>query len=206
MIFLVFFFKVRSLFRIEEVSESDVSLIVSWRFEVFRKMGVGLGCTDEAICAPDGPAVFDVANCGAIGLNLNICVRSGLFRNASSCFGFLLGILIFNDLAILLAVEIHDRPDETTLTSSVCLLLRLIFLSPVFFRVRSRLCFWIFLFECFFVDLFRTSLYILCEFRFSFSPWPKFSDIRIPNPYFVFVWLFYHTRRGAYFAHSASWC
>ena len=142
--FWFFFFKVRLLFRIEEVSESDVSLIVSWRFEVFRKMSVGFVCTDEAICAPDGPAVFDVANFGAIGLNLSICVKSGLFRNASSCFGFLLGILIFNDLAILLAVEIHDRPDETTLTPSVCLLLRLIFLSPVFFRIKSCSCFWIF--------------------------------------------------------------
>ena len=72
--FCVFFFKVRLLFRIEEVSESDVSLIVSWRFEDFRKTGVGFGCTVEAICAPDGSAVLVVVNCGAIGLNLSICV------------------------------------------------------------------------------------------------------------------------------------
>ena len=67
--FGVFFFKVRLLFRTEEVSESDVSLIVICRFLVFRKMGVGIGCTDEGICVADDPAVLGVVNCGAIGLN-----------------------------------------------------------------------------------------------------------------------------------------
>ena len=135
-----FFFTVLLLFLIEDVSESDVSLTVILRFQVFRKMGVGCFCTDDASCAPDGPAVSDNATCGAIGLKFNICVRSGRFWNASSYFGFLFGTLIFNDLAILLAVDMKDRPEETTLTSSVCFLLRFIFFSPVFFRKRSRLC------------------------------------------------------------------
>ena len=70
--FGVFYFKVRLLFRIEEASESDVSLIVICRFLVFRKMGVGVGFDEEGICVADGPAVLDVVNCGAIGLNRRI--------------------------------------------------------------------------------------------------------------------------------------
>ena len=83
------------------------------------------------------------------------------------------GILIFRDLTTLLAEEIHDLPDETTLTSSGCFLFRFIFLFPVFFLIGSRLF-----------------LYIFCSMMFSFIFFGRLSiyversvsrSARVPN-------------------------
>ena len=63
---------------------------------------------------------------------------------ASSCLGLRFGILIFRERATLLAEEIQDLPEDTTLMSSACFPFLLIFLSPMCFLIKSRLCLLIF--------------------------------------------------------------
>ena len=127
------------------MSESDVSLRVSCLLLDFGRISVGTFV--EAVRAADGPAAFGVGGGGATGaggLKCNTWVRSGRFRKASSCFGFHFGILILRDRAILLADDIQDLPEDITLMSLACFLFLLIFLSPVFFLIRSCLCLLIF--------------------------------------------------------------
>ena len=81
----VFSHGVLLLFLTEDVSESDVSLIVTCRLLVFRKIGVGI--CGEAICTAEGAASFGLGGGGAIwagGLKCNIWVGSGLLVKASS--------------------------------------------------------------------------------------------------------------------------
>ena len=63
---------------------------------------------------------------------------------ASSVFGLRFEIRIFRDRGTLQAEEIQDPPEDTLLISSACFLFLLIFLSPVFFLIKSRLCLLIF--------------------------------------------------------------
>ena len=130
----LFCLRVLLLFLTEDISESDISLIVSCRLLVFRKIGVDI--CGVVFCTADGPASFGLGVGGAIGadgLKGYIWVRSGLLMKASSCLGLRVAILIFRERATLLAEEIQDLPEDTTLMSSTCFLFLLIFLSPVFF-------------------------------------------------------------------------
>ena len=176
-----FCLRVLLLFLTDDVSESDVSLIVSCRLLVLRKIGVGI-CV-VVVCTADGPASFGLGGRGAIatdGLKFNICVWSGLLMKASSCFGFRFGILIFRKRATLLAEEIKDLPEDTTLTSSACFLFLLIFLSPVFFLIKSRLCLLIFC-SIVFSDIFFGLLSTYCvssESRSVFVPNFAISEFR----------------------------
>ena len=105
------FFSWRLLLLTDEVFESEVPLTSILQFSL-RKMGVS--CLDDGVdCDTVGSAVsgwLGGASIGIGGLKCNICVKSGQFVNASSCFVFQFGISIFSARATLLDVEIHERP------------------------------------------------------------------------------------------------
>ena len=86
-------------------------------------LSIGVGAIVKAIRVADRPAALGWVGggaIGAIGLNCKIWVKSGRLIKASSCLGFLFGILILRDRATLLADDIHDLPEEITLTPSAC--------------------------------------------------------------------------------------
>ena len=115
-----FCFFCRLLRLIEEISDSDVSLVCIERL-FFLRTGV--------ICGADTPCqngCVGGALIGWKGLKCNLWVRSSLFWNASSCFGFFLGIRTLRALDYLLVVEIQDQHKKNTLTSSGCFMERLI--------------------------------------------------------------------------------
>ena len=114
--YLFLLFSKRFLLLIDNVSESDVSLNVIFRFSL-RKMGVS--CLGVIDCVANGPAwIGCVGGAASVigGLKWRICVKSGLLTKALSCFGLHLGMRFLSARATLLEVDIHDRPDEMTLT------------------------------------------------------------------------------------------
>ena len=164
----------RLLLLIEYVSESEVLLNAIVRFSL-RKIGV-IYLADGVDCSADGLVVSGWVGGAAIGtsrLKCSICVKSGLFMNASSCRGLRFGICIFNARATLLELEIQERPEEITLTLSVCFRLRFTFLLPESFLIESFLWFTIFcsrVFSC----TFSGCLSMYCPSSVSIS-------FRVPN-------------------------
>ena len=135
----------RLLLLTDDVSDSEVSLTSMVRFAL-RRMGVGV-LIDVVDFDADGPALSVWLGGGAIetgGLKCSIWVKPCLFTNALSGFVVRFGICIFNARATMLELEIHERPEEITLTSSVCFRLRFTILLPKLFLGRSFLWFTIY--------------------------------------------------------------
>ena len=101
--------------------------------------------------------------------------------NASPCLGLRFGIGIFKTRAALLEVDIQERPEEITLTSSVCFRLRFNFLLP-----NSLLWFTIF----FVLYLFGLPLNVLLQFSVPFVLGSELCNIRIPASKLWLVWSF----------------
>ena len=144
---------------------------------------------------------------GTGGLKCSNGVKSGLLMNASSCFGFHFGICIFNARATLLEVEIHERPEEITLTSSVCFRLRFIFLLPKFFLGRYFLWFTIYCSRVLPAPFWAVSRYIVSyvPFGISFVSGSKFCNVPFRDTNLWPVWFFYYARCWADFSVGAHW-
>ena len=123
----------RFLFLTDAISESDVSLTVIVRSSL-RNMDVSY-LVNWVDCIADGPAVSGCVGGAAIGTGgpeRNICVKSGLFTNASSSLGLRFGICILKPRATLLEADMQERPEEITLMSSVSLCCVSSFFCPNF--------------------------------------------------------------------------
>ena len=157
----------------------------------------------RVICEADGPGEGGCVGGAAIswiGVSI-ISVRSVMFLNASSCFGFLLRIPILRTLATLLVVEMQDRPEEITLTSSKRFLEHIISLLPKSCLIRSFLWFWIFcsnVLSLIFIGL--LSAYWAHPFSLSFLvPIFAISELRTLTSVFfssyitLIVWLIFPT-------------
>ena len=115
------------------------------------------------------------------------------------------GIRILRTLAALLKVEMENRPEEITLTSSGLFLEGLIFLLPRSFLRRSFLWLWIFcsnVFSLFFCGL--LSAYWAKSVSLSFSV-PKFRIYVMRTLISGLLGSFYHTAGWADLSNSASW-
>ena len=95
----------------DEVSESDASLIVMVRLSL---RNIRVCCLVDGVdCVADGPTVsgrLGDAAIGTSGLKCNICVKCGLFANASSCLGLSFRIRTLRARATLLEVDMQERP------------------------------------------------------------------------------------------------
>ena len=189
----------------DDVSDSEVSFTSIIRFSL-RKMGVSC-LANKVDCHTDGPAVSGWVGGAAIGtggLKCCIWVKSGLYLNTSSCFGFCFGIRFLKTRATLLEVEIHERPEEITLTWSVCFRLRFMLLLPKSFLSRSFYRSQ-FLFDCFLLHLFGFSLKILPQLTISFVSCSELCNVRIPDTNLWLIWFFYDARCGANCSDGAPW-